>query len=232
MRRRVLSTLALAAALPVQAAPPTAAQCAQAQASLPAQVALWRGRLAQRLNLREAELTPRLNVLHSEALCWNGGISLVVRYTWRYDWALVPGQDSQALLRTQLPGGDAVAQPAFLTAEQLASASEQAAPDTQLMLRQAEAVLAFASAAQAEAALMDALHPLSGQASVALRSELAFYVPGAVPRINGQPWMLARATLDEAANRCASGQLNLVTGRAEVREMPCRVSGGPARAAP
>jgi len=38
--------------------------------------------------------------------------------------------------------------------------------------------------------------------------------------------MLMRATLDDAANRCGSGSLNLVTGDVQVVEGPCRVSAG------
>jgi hypothetical protein len=225
MRRTALSALALAAALPALAAPPTPAQCAQARQALPAQLALWRTRFAARLHFTEAQMAQRVSVTHSEVGCWNGGIKLVVRYTLRHDWARVPGQDSQPLLRTEQPNGKPVAQPVFLTPAQLASPAEQAAPDAELMPLQPEVHLAFASEQQAQAALVEALRALSRNATVSMRTALAFYVPGALPRVNGQPWMLVNATLDDAANRCASGQLNLVTGEVELHETACRVSG-------
>jgi len=209
-----------------QAAPPTSAQCAQAERELPTQVAQWRSRFVERLKLNEGQVVDRVAVTRSLVSCWDRGINVSVLYTVRYDWAQVPGMDSFPLLRTVQPNGTAVPQPAFLSPAQLASTAEQTAVDTELMPLQLDGALMFSGAPQAEARLVEALRKRSGKPPKDVRTELAFYVPGRVPRVNGQPWMLMRATLDDAANRCGSGSLNLVTGDVQVVEGPCRVSAG------
>ncbi len=50
---------------------------------------------------------------------------------------------------------------------------------------------------------------------------VSFYVPGNVPRENGDPYMMMSGTIDESENRCLTGKINLVTGECDINETVC-----------
>lgn len=217
----VLCALASASA---SAAPPTRAQCEQAQAELPSHVAWWRGHLAARLELAPDALGERVTLTRSDVICWNEGIVVDVHYTVRYGWAEVAGQDRFPVLHTERRNGTPIPRPRFLTRAQMAGPSLAGVAPAEFMPIAPDRPLAFASAAAAEAQLTEALQQQTGRTPTEVRTRLNFYVPGRVPRVSGQPWLLMQATLDAAANRCGIGQLNLMTGERQVSETPCRVS--------
>lgn len=218
----VLGALAVASA---RAAPPTPAQCEQAKAELPAHVAWWREHLAARLGRAPGALGDRVTLTRSEVICWNAGIGVDVQYSVRYGWAEVSGQDRFPVLHTERRDGTPIPQPRFLSRAEMADPSPPGLAPPEFMPIAPDRPLAFASAAAAGAHLAEALRQQTGTAPTAVQTRLNFYVPGRVPRVNGHPWLLMQATLDGAANRCGTGQLNLMTGERQVSATPCRIAG-------
>jgi hypothetical protein len=229
-----LALLLLAAmAGPLQAAPPTRAQCAQAEQALPAHLTAWRASMARRLRWAPAQMNERLTVTRSDTLCWNEGILVAVQYTVRQAWADVAGQDRFPVLHTERRNGTPLPAPRWVPAgpiERLVAGPGQPelAPAELLSLAPDEP-LALASRADAEARVLQALQQRAGLPATPLNSRLVYRPPRQQPTDIARPWLMLQAALDEAANRCGAGELNLVTGALEVREQPCRIAAGTPR---
>ncbi len=52
-------------------------------------------------------------------------------------------------------------------------------------------------------------------------TEISFYVPGKVPRKDGNPYFIGRGTVNASANDCVVGYMNLVTGTTESHHDVC-----------
>lgn len=76
--------------------------------------------------------------------------------------------------------------------------------------------LRFSSYQDAVAALNQAAHTDKINAT-----RFAYYVPGNLPRINGDPYLLGDGVIDCSQNSCVSGNLNLSTGEVKVSRQPC-----------
>lgn len=50
-----------------------------------------------------------------------------------------------------------------------------------------------------------------------------YYVPGNVPRENGDPYVIIKGTINDKDNECITGEINLNTGTCNVRKSACRV---------
>lgn len=50
-----------------------------------------------------------------------------------------------------------------------------------------------------------------------------YYVPGNVPRENGDPYVIIKGTINDKDNECITGKINLNTGVCNVRKSVCRV---------
>ena len=48
-----------------------------------------------------------------------------------------------------------------------------------------------------------------------------YYVPGNVPRKNGDPYVIIKGTINEKDNECITGNINLNTGECNARKGPC-----------
>lgn len=53
--------------------------------------------------------------------------------------------------------------------------------------------------------------------------QVSYYVPGNLPREDGNPYIMLRGTIDESENRCLKGHINLVTGGCTMRETVCYI---------
>jgi len=58
-------------------------------------------------------------------------------------------------------------------------------------------------------------------------AEVAFYVPGKLPREDGMPYLLWSTVLDDKSNQLRKGYLNLVNGTDESHEDAIRIYGLP-----
>jgi len=70
--------------------------------------------------------------------------------------------------------------------------------------------------------LQDAIKKNSGfnQAEI---DYVSYYVPGVVPRENGDPYVMIKGTYNQAANQCLDGHMNLITGECKVNIGACVV---------
>lgn len=232
---RWLAGLALAVpAGPLLAAPPTPALCAQAQQALPGHQAAWRESLARRLQWSAAPLAERLTVTRSDVICWNEGILVAVQFTLRQGWAEVAGQERFPVLHTERRNGTPLPSPRWVPAGPIEGLVEGAGPaglaPAELLKLAPDEPLAPADRADAEARVLQALQQRAGRPAVVNHSRLVYRAPRQQPSATAQPWLLLHATIDDAANRCGAGELNLVSGALDVREQPCRIpaSGGAA----
>lgn len=233
--QRGLACLALTVpAWPLLAAPPTPAQCAQAQQALPSHQAAWRESLARRLQWPAAQLAERLTVTRSDVICWNEGILVAVQFTLRQGWAEVAGQERFPVLHTEQRNGTPLPSPRWVPAGPIERLVEGAGPaglaPAELLNLAPDEPLLPADRADAEARVLQALQQRAGRPALADHGRLMYRTPRQQPTATAQPWLLLHATIDAAANRCGAGELNLVTGALDVREQPCRIpaSGGAA----
>jgi hypothetical protein len=61
--------------------------------------------------------------------------------------------------------------------------------------------------------LADALNEFRNQTDKNIEVKyISFYVPGKLPREDGNPYFIGRGTLDKNKNECIFGYMNLVTG--------------------
>jgi hypothetical protein len=52
---------------------------------------------------------------------------------------------------------------------------------------------------------------------------LSFYVPGMVPRENGDLYLSLYGDIDRSANQCLTGNINIMDGQSHITESPCRI---------
>ena len=52
---------------------------------------------------------------------------------------------------------------------------------------------------------------------------LDFYVPGNIPRENGDLYLMLYGDVDISKNKCLRGHINLMTGQYKIEEYPCMV---------
>ena len=50
-----------------------------------------------------------------------------------------------------------------------------------------------------------------------------YYVPGNLPRQNGDPYVIIKGILNDKNNECLTGEINLKTGLCNVRKSACRI---------
>lgn len=91
--------------------------------------------------------------------------------------------------------------------------------DSDFMRIRPLATLHYATEQEAQAALTQAMKGVD-----AYGVSYSYYVPGQVPRSNGDPYLMQHMVLDKPANRCVFGTLNLRTGAIATHEGACRVS--------
>jgi hypothetical protein len=55
-------------------------------------------------------------------------------------------------------------------------------------------------------------------------SSISYYVPGKLPREDGDPYFIGIGTLNKTQNRCIVGYMDLITGAAASHEDVCTIS--------
>ena len=178
-------------------------------------LAIWKREFIRHNGIDEARFDATIHYVSGALLSNQEGVSLRVDYTYQLNWLSVPANEQFRVKydpETTQSYAITVPRGVYLTESQILF--RQPWDDVQPIYVGTK--LAFASCE-------DACQTLKRKTgfSVLQPNSVSFYVPGNIPRIPGDPYLFSAGTVDSTANRCVSGQINLVTGETQATQGPC-----------
>ncbi len=188
---------------------------------------LWRSALAESSGIPESALAPLLHVDATEINTWNSGKTFRVGYTLRLDWLTIQREDKLMVWINESESAYrhlGLPRDTWLTGPDLKTVIARKVFDTAIGRVDPGIKLAFSSLAEAKSLVCT-----ENKLAALDRSEITFYVPGKVPREDGLPYLVWFAVLDEKANKCLKGYLNLATKDRKSWEDAIRMNASPPR---
>jgi hypothetical protein len=153
---------------------------------------------------------------------WVSGLSLRVEYKVTYDWAEINQHDQIIVLLYSQEGAYRhlpIKRDHLFDEEEVSYAIDKRVFFSSITPVKSIERLAFPSY---ENALKVFQRKLGGHRPENV--QVSFYVPGKLPRTDGDPYLLGRGVVDDARNVCVFGYMNLVTAEAVTHESACRVN--------
>jgi hypothetical protein len=179
---------------------------------------VWLEEFLHRNNMSAEYFRQHVKVNKAWINSWNSADTLIVDYTVSIAWASIAVRDHvDVLLKYNYDRLD-ISKDKFLTPAQISALLDgptytgAITPVISLEYLKFEDLNAAVEALQ-RAANTDAMH----------FNRLTYYVPGAIPHENGYPYLFAFGVLDDSANECIDGHINLSTGETDVYYTPCRI---------
>jgi hypothetical protein len=182
-------------------------------------LAIWENIFKEQNNINDEYFNSHIKIQSSEITQWNEGESLRVTYQVTIGWAIINVSDSilvkvseNSVLANLVTPNQYLEQSDVkkLIDNKVYSEITKINPLTSLKFEKYE----------------DAVNAFKEEASqkIEVRS-ISFYVPGNVPRVDGNPYFIGFGVIDEAENKCIKGNFNLVTGEVKSWEDACIVTG-------
>ena len=197
--------------------------CQEANGKRETYFAIWKNQFLKRNAMAREYFDEHVSVTKYEMQCqWQDGIILRVEYDVTYDWAVVSYYDQvivmlydQGTAYRYLP----IKRNHFFTEEEVAFLLDNNVYGKSITPVKSLTVLGFSNYETALAAFQEGI---GGYTPINVK--LSFYVPGKIPRMDGDPYLIGFAVVDEAKNDCRSGYLNLVTGQVVANPAACWVN--------
>lgn len=182
---------------------------------------IWKSILLENSNMTDEYFNEHITNYTLSSYKWNGGISFKIDYIIRIDWVNI--KSSNNFLVKMNSSYDAyrhlnIPRDIFFTKNQIKlntysdvhSEVDRHNPVNALKYKNSNEVY-------------EAVVTSSGYNEVSL-DYISYYVPGKLPRKDGDPYYILNGTISDSQNRCLTGYINLVTGDSEVWETTCRVN--------
>ncbi len=179
-------------------------------------LSIWKALFMEKNGLTEAYMDTHIEITRSTIKSWAKGMSFRVGYRYTLDWATVESWDSFIV---QITADDSSFQQlelprnTFLTAAEVRIATENRAFSSSLSELGTATELAYASR---EGAFQDLLEA----SGVTTLCELGLQLD----RNTGTLLLRALATYEGEENACIYGELDLLSGEKNIKDMPCVIN--------
>jgi len=193
--------------------------CADAETAKSKYLEVWQNLFLGANHVDADYFKAHVRVERTENICWQTGISLHVYYTVATDWAQAQAHDTFLILVHEpdgVIGAEKVPHETLLTENDIHQLARTYSPEFTRIT--AHEHLFYPTQKAAETAVEEHLHGKISSQSI------AYYVPGKVPRTNGDPHLLFHSIKDSSGNVCVTGSLNLITGDIQATDTACVVN--------
>lgn len=180
---------------------------------------IWKSLVIEKSNLSKDEFENHFSDFNITSNTNNEGTSIRVDYDFKFDW--IEFRTSNKFLVEYIPI-DNYPQHAFPRGQLLNEnwvihlIENEIGANLNFTSVDISQKPAFRSCTQA----LRAARKNSGYKKLNIES-IDFFVPGKMPRENGQPYAKLQGTIDKDTNRCLTGNINLITGEWNVSETVC-----------
>jgi hypothetical protein len=178
----------------------------------------WKTEFLKRNSMSPTYFDAHISQIEPSANCWNSGITFRVSYRVTIDWAEIDNYDEFIV---KLYPSDAykylnIPRDTFLDASQM-----QVILDKEIWFSAIGPVnpitsLKYGSYNDAVKAFRDSV-----KSGVIFPDRISYFVPGHLPRKNGNPFFLGSGTIDRSLKRCIQGNFDLATGKSSADTTAC-----------
>jgi hypothetical protein len=197
--------------------------CEEAKAKRDFYLGIWKRQVLKRNGMTPSFFAKHISVTSYDIECqWVSGLSLRVEYQVTYDWAKINQHDQVIVL---LYSKEEAYRHLPIKRDHLFDEGEVSyVIDKKVFFSSITPVksidrLGFSSYQEA---LKVFQRKLGGHKPENV--QISLYVPGKLPRSDGDPYLLGRGVVDEARNECVFGYMNLVTAEAAIHKSVCIVN--------
>ncbi len=182
---------------------------------------IWKDLFLSRNQISAEYYDRHVEIISCELVKWNSGISFNLHYQLHIDWADVEAYDSFLIMLFSTESAYQhleIRRDVYLTKAEISIILDNHVFNSGLGPVNPVENLLYANYDQAVAAFQAAVN-----CDKIFPQQIAYYVPGKLPRIDGNPYFLGFGTLDSLNNRCISGYFNLLSGTGSAHETVCRI---------
>ena len=182
---------------------------------------IWKAILMDKSNMSASYFDTHIIDHKISSSEWNAGTSFEINYIMRIDWMTINCSDKflvkmnssyEAYGYMNIPRDVYFDQPRI---ESNIDAKVNSEISSYNLLEQ----LKYSNCSDLKTAIKD-----SSGYDVAKPANATYYVPGKIPREDGDPYVLIKGTVNQQENKCLNGQINLNTGECNVCEDACGVN--------
>jgi hypothetical protein len=180
---------------------------------------IWKDLFMSRNQISQDYYDTHLEITSREIFHWQSGISFRLYYKLHIDWAEIQGVDDFLIVFFSTESGYqhlSIRRDVYLTKAEIEIVLDNHVFSSCIGPVNPVKNLLFTSYDQAVAAFQATVN-----CAKIFPQQTAYYVPGKLPRIDGDPYFIGLGTLDSLNNRCISGYFNLMTGIGLAHETVC-----------
>ena len=180
---------------------------------------IWKNLFLTRNQISEDYYNSHLEIISCTIRKWDSGISFYLSYIMHIDWADIEGDDNfLVLLNSSATEYQHLNIPrdVYLTEREITVILDNRVYGSSIGKVNPVENLLYTDYEQAVSAFQTAVN-----CDKIFPQRLAYYVPGKLPRIDGDPYFIGFGTLDSLNNRCIDGYFNLITGIGSAHETVC-----------
>lgn len=183
---------------------------------------IWKDLFLNRNQISDDYYNAHLEITSREILKWNSGISFRLRYTMHIDWAEIEAYDDFLVMLFSTESAYQhlnIRRDVYLTQEEITIVLDNHVFSSSIGKVNPVENLLYKNYDQAVAAFQTAVN-----CDKIFPREIVYYVPGKLPRIDGDPYFIGFGTLDSLDNRCIHGYFNLCNGAGSAHETVCIIT--------
>lgn len=180
---------------------------------------IWLTEFLNRNNMSEDYFNNHIDVNEAYLSTYSNGELFHVEYTVFIDWAAIDNSDRFIVFISS--SADAYQQYSIPRDAYLSESEISIVIDNNVFDSSITPIISLEELEYEDA--NDALQDLRNEADTcSLEFEsLSYWVPGNIPREDGYPYLFGRGEIDQAANECIKGHINLATGDVDFNYTEC-----------
>ena len=181
----------------------------------------WKMEFVKRNAMSQSWYDAHISDVRTSANCWNNGITFRVEYKVKIDWAVM---DDYNEFMVKLASSDPAYPNLNIPRDTLFDTTQlQMILDNEIWYSSLGPVkpitsLKYNSYNTALQAFRDSV-----KSNVISPEQLAYFVPGKLPRKDGYPYFIGYGTINKSLNQCITGYFNLVTGESYADTTACEM---------
>ena len=182
---------------------------------------IWKSLFMEKSNMTESYFNNHIVNYVITSMEWNAGTSFRIDYVIHIDWIDIRCSDAFLVkMNSSYDSYEYLNIPRDVFFEQSQIDSNIASKvDSEISYFNLLEKLKYKDCTELRTAIKD-----SSGYSVALPDNATYYVPGKIPREDGDPYVTIRGIVSQQNNKCLRGHINLKTGEWKVWEDACQVN--------
>lgn len=182
---------------------------------------IWKSILMEKSNMTESYFNNHITEYKVSSTEWNAGVSFRIDYIMHIDWIDIRCSDAFLVKMDssyEAYGYLNIPRDVFFEKSQIES-NISSNVESEISSYNLLENLKYNNCTELRTAIID-----SSGYNVAEPNNSTYYVPGKIPREDGDPYVTIRGVVDQQNNKCLRGHINLNTGEYEVWEDACVIT--------